>query len=131
MSLLRRWFEEVWNQGREATIDEMLEPNVIVHGLIDTAGNEITGIDLFKSFWRGLRTTLSDIHVDVQETVTEGDRSVARYVVTGTYKGEGAGNSPKEKPVHFTGMSMALIKDGKFIEVWNNTDFATMYRQMG
>jgi hypothetical protein len=45
MSIQRRWFEEVWNQGREATIDELLAPDVVGHGLVDPNGNEVTGID--------------------------------------------------------------------------------------
>jgi hypothetical protein len=24
--LVKRWFEEVWNQGRESTIDELFHP---------------------------------------------------------------------------------------------------------
>jgi predicted ester cyclase len=130
MSILNRWFEEVWNQGREATIDELLDPNVQGHGLIDPQGNEVTGIESFKVFWRVLRTALPDIHIDVLETVTEGNLSVARYVVTGKHTGEGIGKSPTGNPIVFTGMSMARVKDGKFIEVWNNIDFTTMYQQM-
>jgi hypothetical protein len=25
-ALVKRWFEEVWNQGRESTIDELFHP---------------------------------------------------------------------------------------------------------
>ena len=34
MTILERWFEEVWNQGQEAKIEEMLAPAVKGHGLI-------------------------------------------------------------------------------------------------
>jgi len=33
--LVRRWFEEVWNQGRAEAIDEMFDENGIAHGLSD------------------------------------------------------------------------------------------------
>ena len=31
-ALVRRWFEEVWNQGRMEAIDEMASPDAIGHG---------------------------------------------------------------------------------------------------
>jgi hypothetical protein len=30
--ILKRWFEEVWNEGNEAAIDELLSADVIIHG---------------------------------------------------------------------------------------------------
>ena len=27
--ILVRWFEEVWNQGREQTVDELMAPNAV------------------------------------------------------------------------------------------------------
>ena len=32
-ALVRRWFDEVWNKGREAAIGEMLAPHGVVHGV--------------------------------------------------------------------------------------------------
>ena len=34
-ALIRRWFEEVWNQGREEVIDELFAADGIAHGLAD------------------------------------------------------------------------------------------------
>jgi predicted ester cyclase len=68
--------------------------------------------------------------VDVQDTVTEGDLGVARFVVTGKHTGDGVGKPPKGKPVKFAGMTMVRLKDGKIVESWNNIDFMTMYQQM-
>ena len=31
-ALAKRWFEEVWNQGRESTIDELFHPQGKAHG---------------------------------------------------------------------------------------------------
>ena len=40
-TILHRWFEEVWNNGRAELIDEMIAPNAIAHGLEDPNGNEV------------------------------------------------------------------------------------------
>jgi steroid delta-isomerase-like uncharacterized protein len=130
MSIQRRWFEEVWNQGKESTIDELLSPDVIVHGLVDPGGNEVTGVQSFKGFYHAFRRAMTGIHIDVQDTVTEGDLSVVRFVATGKHTGEGMGKPPKGRDLKFTGMAMLRIKDGKIAECWNNIDFVSMYQQM-
>jgi steroid delta-isomerase-like uncharacterized protein len=127
---MNRWFEEVWNQGRESAIDELSCDDVPGHGLSTADGNEIRGMDSFKAYYRQMRAALSDIHVTVEKVVTEGDFTVARCVVTAKHTGEGLGKPPKGNAVQFTGMTMAHIKDGKIAEAWNNFDFMTMFQQM-
>ena len=130
MAILKRWFEEVWNQGREATIDELLGSDAIAHGLVDADGKEVKGAESFKDIHRAFLTALPDLNIEVEDIVSEGDLSVARFVVTGTHSGEGLGKPPKGRPVRFTGMVMVKLKDGKLAEAWNSIDFATMFQQM-
>jgi steroid delta-isomerase-like uncharacterized protein len=130
MTLIERWFKEVWNEGREAAIDELSYTDVVGHGLQDPDGKTVQGMDAFKAFYRQFRAALSDIHVTIEDTVTEGDRVVARCTVTAKHTGEGLGKPPKGNPVNFAGMTMVRIKDGKIAEAWNNYDFMTMFQQM-
>jgi steroid delta-isomerase-like uncharacterized protein len=130
MTILNRWFEEVWNQGRESTIDELLATDAVAHGLVDGNGKEITGIESFRAYFRSFRSALSDIHLDVQDTICEGDLQVARFVLTARHTGEGLGKPPKGRSLKTTGMTIIREKDGKIVEGWNNVDFMTMFQQM-
>ena len=130
MTILERWFEEVWNNGRESAIDEMLDPNVVGHGLKDADGSEVHSIPGFKVFYRQFRSAFPDIHVQIEDTVSEGDKTVARCVVTATHSGHGIGRAPTSKPVRFTGMCMVRLKNGKIAESWNNFDFLAMQQQL-
>ena len=130
MTFLERWFEEVWNKGREAAIDEMSAPDTKGHGLTNPDGKAVDGMPAFKVFYNSFRSAFSDIHVEVEDTVTEGDRTVARCVVTATHTGEGLGMAPTGKSVKFTGMTLVRLKDGKIVESWNNFDFMSMYKQL-
>jgi len=78
--LIRRWFEEVWNQGREQTIDAMCAKDAIGYGQAQR-GAKSQGPEHFKQFWRGLRGAFSDIHVDIHETIEqqEGRRPLDHY----------------------------------------------------
>jgi predicted ester cyclase len=90
----------------------------------------VTGVESFKGFYRAFRDALSDIYIDVQESITEGDLGVSRFVVTARHTGEGLGKPPKGRNLKITGMTMVRIKDGKIAESWNNIDFMSMYQQM-
>src|SRR5258708_36564404 len=46
--LARRWFEEVWNQGRESTIDELFHPQGKAYGFPDP-GSILIGPEGFKT----------------------------------------------------------------------------------
>ena len=130
-TILHRWFDEVWNKGRAETIGELADPDLIAHGLVDSSGNEVRGVESFKSFYEGFRGAFPDIQVMVEDTVTEGDKVVARCTVRATHGGDGLGVSPTGNAVEFTGMCMVIVKDGRIKEAWNSFDFLTMMQQIG
>ena len=50
-ALARRWFENLWNQNRVETIDEMLAPNSTVHGLPTPDNQPLVGPAAFKEYY--------------------------------------------------------------------------------
>jgi steroid delta-isomerase-like uncharacterized protein len=130
-TIQHRWFREVWNEGRTEAIDELVAPNVLGHGLIDADGNDVRGIEAFKSFYYRFREAFPDIHVTVEDTVAEGNKIVARCSVAATYLGDGLEVRASGKPVRFTGMCMVRVEDGRIVESWNSFDFLTMLQQIG
>jgi predicted ester cyclase len=72
--LSRRWFEEVWNQHRSATIDELLSPECVGH--LETG--DVHGIDAFKRFHGEFLGAFPDICVRVEAVVADGDEVVSR-----------------------------------------------------
>jgi steroid delta-isomerase-like uncharacterized protein len=128
MTFLERWFDEVWNKGRESAIDEMAQPDAIAHGL----GSEpdVMGVDGFKEYFRTLQSALTDIRIEVQETITEGDKAAARVLVRAKHTGGSLSIPAKGNDVEFSGVVITRLKDGKITEAWNYFDFATMYKQM-
>jgi steroid delta-isomerase-like uncharacterized protein len=129
-TIIHRWFAEVWSNGRAEAIDEMFDPDVIIHGLADTSGKEVRGPAAFKSFHQSFLEAFPDIQVLVEDTVIEGDKIAARCLVKGTHIGDGLGVKGSGKPVEFTGMCMVRVKDGKILESWNSFDFLTLMKQI-
>jgi steroid delta-isomerase-like uncharacterized protein len=130
-TLIHRWFEEVWNKGREDAIDEMFAEHGIANGINDAEGNPLRGPENFKIFFRNFRSALSDLQVTVEDTVTEGNKIAARCTVRGKHAGEGIGVSPTNETVEFTGLTIVKLEDGKIVEAWNEFDFMKMYAQVG
>jgi steroid delta-isomerase-like uncharacterized protein len=129
-NVLGRWFEEVWNKGREEAIDELAAADVVSHGLFDSQGAHVSGREMFKAFWRQFRTAFPDVRVDVNDELTDGAKNMVRCTVRATHSGEGMG-PPSHKPVSFTGMVVARIENGQLKEVWDSWDFMGLYQQIG
>ena len=127
---IRRWFEEVWNQGEESTIDEMCAKHAVGQGqTLD--GSSISGPEHFKEFWRAFRAGFDSIHVDIHRTVEEGDLVMAQWTITMTHKGEFLGIRSTGKRVTATGMSLQRYVDGKIVEAWDNWDQLGVMGKLG
>jgi steroid delta-isomerase-like uncharacterized protein len=130
-ALIRRWFEEVWNKGREEAIDELFGEEGVAHGLADEAGEPLRGPSGFKPFFRRFREAFPGIEVVVEDTVSEGDKVAARCTVRGRHGGDTLGFTATERPVEFTGIAIVRVSGGKIAEAWNNFDFMSMFQQLG
>lgn len=126
-SLVRRWFEELWNQGREETIDDMLAADAIVHGL--PGGQSARGPEGFKPIFRQFKGAFPDLRIDIGKVVREGDSVACHCTVTGTHTGPGLGPA-SNKPVRFTGIAIVRARDGKLVEGWNAFDFLGCFQQI-
>lgn len=119
-TLTCRWMKEVWNEGLEKSIDELLDADAIVHGI---EGITTPGPEGFKIFYRSFREQFPTIYVDVEEVVSEKDIETSRCTVRATHA--------NGQEVNFTGMVFVQIQKGKIVEAWNNFDFLGMYQQLG
>ncbi|SHM40509.1 ester cyclase [Mucilaginibacter sp. OK098] len=116
-----RWYNELWNQGDESIMDQMLHPQVKVYGL---SPEPTVGIDAFKQFYKNFRNELTDIHITIDKNIAESDYVVSLCTATAKHKQSG-------KRVSFTGTSIAQLENGKIICGWNHFDFLTLNLQIG
>src|ERR1700730_13083912 len=85
-ALVRRWFDEVWNKGQEATIDKLFAENGVAYGLGDT-DVEIRGPAQFKPFFRNMRGAFPDLQITIEDIVAEADKVMVRVLLQGTHGG--------------------------------------------
>jgi predicted ester cyclase len=129
-SLIRRWFEEVWNNGNAGTIDELFPPDGMIWG-VGRPEVASRGPAEFKVFYAALRGACPDIHITLEKVVQEGDTAFARWTATMTHTDEGLGMAPTNKKLKLCGMSALEVRDGKIIQGWNVWDQVGMARELG
>lgn len=122
--IIQRRVEEIWNQGKLATIDELIAANLISNG-------QPVGREGFRQFVTAVRTAFPDIHFTVEDTVVEGDKVVIRYTGRGTHQGAFAGIPATGKQVQFPGIDIFRIANGQMAEEWLMYDQLGLLQQIG
>ena len=67
-------------------------------------------------------TGLPDLRFDVEETISEGEKLVVAWTISGTHRGEFLGVPPTNRRVSFSGITINQIRNGKIIEstvIWD------------
>jgi predicted ester cyclase len=128
--ILQQYFEEVWNKGNLAAIDELTCPDAVIHTLISGGGETAHDLASFKKLFEPMLASLSDVRVELEVVMCADDLEAARCVITAVHYEDAARSMERCKPIHFTGMSMVRLRDRRIEESWNSFDFETMYLQM-
>lgn len=129
-ALVHRWFEEVWNQGREKTIDEFLGTNIVAFGLGES-GTQVRGPAEFKTFFRNLKNAFPDLHITIEDTIAERDEVAVRILIEGTHQGDGLGIPATGRKFRVAGICIIQLKDGKLVVGWNSWDQLGLLQQLG
>ena len=90
--------------------------------------NKVRRHEEFKKFHHSFRSAFQNIHISVDETVSERDLVVGYYKIKAMHTGVGFGMESTGKPVAFDGMLMFRVRDGKVVEAWNGFDFLKMFQ---
>ncbi len=127
-AIVRRIFEEVWNQGKLEVVDEIYATDYVLN---NPAVPEIRGPEALRQLVTQYRAAIPDLHYTVQDQIAEGDKVAVRWTVSGTQQGEMMGIPPTGKHVSVAGMSMVRIAAGKVVEDFGSMDTLGMLQQLG
>ena len=130
IAVVRRWFEEVWNQGRESSIDELFPADGVAHGLGDSE-QDIHGPDEFKQFVANIRGIIPDTHIGIDDVFAYADRVAVRITLQGTHTGHGFGVPPTGRKGSIQGIIIVRLVNGSIKEGWNSYDQLGLLRQIG
>lgn len=127
-TIMRRFFEELFNRGDLSGADEIVGANYVNH---NAAPGEMPGREGLKTFVTYLRASFPDIHFTIEDQIAAEDKVVTRWSVTGTHQGEFAGIPATGKSVHVTAINIHRLRDGQIHEAWLQWDALGMMQQLG
>lgn len=125
----KRFYEDVMNNHKLASIDELCAANFVDHN--PDPGHSGQGIDDLKKTMAEMGASFPDMHVTVNNMVAEGDMVAANITMTGTWKGDMMGMKANGKSFKADACDFLRIKDGKAVERWGVFDVMSMMRQLG
>src|SRR6266498_4944915 len=103
-AVIRRFYEEVWNQGHLDVADEIFAPNYVRHDL--RPGTAPPGPEGQKIIANLFRSAFPDLHMTIEFLVAEGDLVVARWQTQGTHTGAWAGVAPTGRAITMIGINI-------------------------
>jgi steroid delta-isomerase-like uncharacterized protein len=101
--LVRRYYEELWNQWRLDLIDQLIASDFAFRGSI---GLQVQGRDGFRDYMATIRAAFPDFHNVVEDLIAEGDQVAARLTYRGTHRGSLLGVAPTGRRISYAGMAL-------------------------
>jgi steroid delta-isomerase-like uncharacterized protein len=127
-AIVRRYIDEAWNRGNVAVIDELMAPNYLRH--INGCPTPLTRESHKQRIIR-IHRALPDVHLTIEDMIAAGDRVVSRLTLRGTQRETFMGIPPTGRHVTVSGIDIARLVDGKFVEHWAEMDTLGLMQQLG
>jgi steroid delta-isomerase-like uncharacterized protein len=127
--LFGRLYHSIWNERRMEYIEQVIAPT---HALGDpTIAGGAVGPKAYRRQVERFLTGLPDLKFTVDDTISEKDKLVVYWTITGTHLGELMGVAATHQKVAFSGITINQIADGKILESTVIWDGLGLLKQMG
>ena len=128
-TIIRRLYEEVWNERKLEVVDELLSES---HALNDpiVSGSQ-HGPELYKRRVMELTTAFPDLCFTIEDTVAEGEKFATCWTISGTHRKEYMGIPATGRKISLEGITIHLIRKGKILDSYARWDVLGLMRQLG
>lgn len=130
-TLLREFFEEVWNAGNVAACDRFLAPTYVVH---HDPGDPWHGktLDLqgFKDRVSQSRAPFPDQRFEIRELVGKGDVIACSWLWNGTHLGQLAHFPPTGRLLTMSGITLYYFDATRITGHWQVADRLSIVQQL-
>jgi steroid delta-isomerase-like uncharacterized protein len=126
-ALIRRLYEEVWNQHNPEAADEFVAPDVFTRDMVPEHQH---GIDGYKHLVRWMHTAIPDLFYDTEDIIAERDNVATFVTFSGTHTGPLRDLAPTGRHVSVEQTHWCRLANGKVAETWSVRDDLGMMQQM-
>jgi steroid delta-isomerase-like uncharacterized protein len=128
-AIVRRLYEEVWNERKLDVVDELISPSHALHDA-NVSGSR-TGPEAYKQQFDRFTRAFPDLHFAIEDIVCERDKVVVSWMISGTHKGEYEGIPATDKKIAVQGITINHIGNGKILDTYVSWDALGLMRQLG
>jgi steroid delta-isomerase-like uncharacterized protein len=125
---VRRFFEEVYNQGNLAALHEIVAPDFTIDS---THAPDLSGPARAAHAVEAMRRAFPDLRFTVEELIGEGETVAVRLTWRGTHRGTFLGVAPTGRVVEVEGIEVVRLRDAQIVGGWHLFDALGALRQMG
>ena len=129
---LKRYIEEVWNNGNLTLIDELVSTTYVIH---HDPGDPWEGQTLdheeLKKRVLYSRNAFPDLHFAINEFVPGENKVAISWFLTGTHKGDLARVPASGQKIKISGMTIYYFDDDKISGHWQVIDQLAFLAQVG
>ncbi|WP_423065200.1 ester cyclase [Devosia sp. CN2-171] len=118
-----QFYKGAINDRNYALVDETVSQDVISH---DAFPGQPAGPEGLKQTFSMFHRAFPDLHAEEQIVVAGDDLVAARFLVTGTHKGEFMGQAATGNPISYTEAVFVRFRDGKIVEHWAVADVTAL-----
>lgn len=123
--VVRRFWEEVWNEKRFDAIDELVAEGFTLH----SAGTRIGPRSEFKPWVEGFHDDVGGIEFVVHDLFSGDGKVTTRWTIRGTH--EGIFDLPATgEPIEFTGLTVFAVADGRLRKGWVERSAYELYTRL-
>jgi steroid delta-isomerase-like uncharacterized protein len=127
MDVVRREYDEAWNQKNLDVIDEIYAPDYVGWD----PRQVVEGSEGFKQMLQMMFIGVPDVQMTIEDIFASGDRVAVRWSTTSTHTGDLMGIPPSGKDAGTTGLIIYRLENGKIVEHWCIWDFFGMMQKIG
>src|SRR5260370_29564975 len=128
-SIVRRLYEEAWNERKLDVVDELISPSHALHD--PTVSGSHLGPDAYKQQVVRFTKAFPDLHFAIEDIVSEKDKLVVSWMISGTHKAEYEGIPPTDTNISVDGIPISYIANGKILDSYVSWDALGLMRQLG
>jgi predicted ester cyclase len=128
--LHRRWLIECVTEGNLELVDELFAPDHELEIVANTPLDIRDGRPIMRLAMM-YRRAGPDVHVDIKDQITEGDRVVTRFEIAGFNHGPIGPIPPSHEYVLIGGVEIARVRDGQFVHTFLYLDLLGLMAQTG
>ncbi len=127
-TVIRRAYEELWNERNVDVVDELTTEDFLNHAAPPDRQRGRQGL---KDVVRMFEGAFPDFRYEVEDVISEGEKVAVRDVFRGTHQGDFMGIPATGNRVTMEAIHIYRLSEGKLAEHWVARDDLGMMQQLG